>query len=658
MPDSSVRWSFRRIPPDEVKQNPQHLEYFRSEALRAATDSLVREDIQNRLDASDGTGEPVEVRYSFVVDGVKFGDPWFDQLRHNLESPQIRELIDRATPDDEAHVPCLLIEDFNTTGLRGDPAIHRDPPKDAAIRDDFYWFIRNVGRSGKSEGDRGRWGLGKIVYPASSGIRSFFSYSVTQDENPPTLIGRSVLAIHSHDDVHDYAPDGFFGQYSGEGNLVMPISDDEGIFAFREEFKLTREDQPGLSLVIPFPKEEITSENLILSLIDHWFWVFLDRSLVVRVTTASGEEIVLSADTLDVVIKQFSPDEDKERSLRKTKFAREVIELNDSESLARIVIDGEVGRPNWAEIEKKFGEGEALEDLRERYNDGELLAFRFLLRVKKHKGAATVNGMFDLYIRRSTENHRCIETTLREGLAISGVGSVNIPGVSVITYVDNNPVGTVLGDSENPAHTHWRSMGMNKKYPEGAALVKLVSSASQKVIGLLTRVDEGLNEALLEDFFSIPNPDQNPKPSPTKKGNKKDPPPKPEPVQKNFYLNCNKLKNGFKVVRHENANQPVEGFVIRAAYEVARGNPFKKHHIADFDFSDPEKCGLEYVGKRILIEDVQPSRMTVKTEGDDFHFSVTGFDPHRDLILDVKPIKKAGVGVDEESDEESMGGDE
>ena len=476
---------------------------------------------------------------------------------------------------------------------------------------------------------------------------------MTADGKPPTLVGRSVLCIHSPDGEQDCAPDGFMSYYDEGSNMDFPSNDSQDIEAFKSAFQVTRDKEPGLTLAIPFPKESITSSNLILSLIDHWFWVFLDRSLIVRVYLEDGQEVVLSASTLDDVIRKFVAEDERERALRKTRFAREIIELSKNAGLAPIRIDGETKRPTWVEIEKLLGEGEILEKLRTRYNDGELLAFRFKLRVNRYKTDLNQSGDFDLYIRRSTENHQCIETTLREGLAISGVGSVSIPGVSVITYVGNNAVGTVLGDSENPAHTHWRSMGMNKKYPEGAALVKFVSSASQKVIGLLTRVDEGLNEALLEDFFSIPDPGHKPKPSPAKKGNKKDPPPSPDLKQKNFYLNCHKVEKGFKIVRHEKANQLVEGFVIRAAYEVTRGNPFKKHNVADFDFSNPDKAGIEYIGKGVEISKAEPSRLTIKAEEEDFHITVTGFDPHRDLILDVKPIK----ANESETEDEITGGD-
>lgn len=144
-----MKWSFRQIGSREVKQNPEYLEFFKSDALRSATDALVREDIQNRLDAHDKSEKPVEVHYSFIENGVRFGDKWFKNIQPHLNANETKEIIGNNGFSDEAQVPHLVIEDFNTTGLKGDYLTHRDPPKEQEPRNDFYWFIRNVGRSGK-----------------------------------------------------------------------------------------------------------------------------------------------------------------------------------------------------------------------------------------------------------------------------------------------------------------------------------------------------------------------------------------------------------------------------------------------------------------------------------------------------------------------------
>ena len=37
-----------------------------------------------------------------------------------------------------------------------------------ADNEHFYWFFRNIGRSGKRDEDAGSWGLGKWVFPDAS----------------------------------------------------------------------------------------------------------------------------------------------------------------------------------------------------------------------------------------------------------------------------------------------------------------------------------------------------------------------------------------------------------------------------------------------------------------------------------------------------------
>ncbi len=77
-------------------------------------------------------------------------------------------------PREAEAMPYLVIEDFGTRGLTGDP--HVDPELEPAsdIKNDFFYFWRNVGRSNKGEVDRGRWGLGKAVFTVASRIRTIF----------------------------------------------------------------------------------------------------------------------------------------------------------------------------------------------------------------------------------------------------------------------------------------------------------------------------------------------------------------------------------------------------------------------------------------------------------------------------------------------------
>ena len=76
-------------------------------------------------------------------------------------------------------------------------------------------------------------------------------------------MGRSVLRSHRLGDS-DYHGDGYFGvpseSYPG---LLLPIDDTDIIDAFARIFCLKRKNESGLSIVIPWPDQEIKHEAII-----------------------------------------------------------------------------------------------------------------------------------------------------------------------------------------------------------------------------------------------------------------------------------------------------------------------------------------------------------------------------------------------------------
>jgi hypothetical protein len=151
-------------------------------------------------------------------------------------------------PDFSRPVPFLAIEDWNTIGLVGDPGEYEDPADDGE-KHNFYWFWRNVGRSGKVHDARGRWGLGKAVYPKSSLIRTYFGLTVRESDDPDDpvlLMGESILKIHripNHPDI--YYPYGYYGKFNDRVseyfvNPLDDIEDNDDIIDFITDFRLQR----------------------------------------------------------------------------------------------------------------------------------------------------------------------------------------------------------------------------------------------------------------------------------------------------------------------------------------------------------------------------------------------------------------------------------
>jgi hypothetical protein len=169
-------WHYRVKAPDEKVRDPIQGEFFSTEAIKNPADALVREAIQNALDAAlkDENGRPkdvLKVRF-FLADkehalpGCKVAQ-WFDGTWEHFHA--LGNGL-RDAPQKTDKCPWLVFEDFNTTGLEGD--IHQSDPIDGT-RNSFFYFFRAEGRSGKSSEDRGRWGVGKHVFLGLAGPTHF-----------------------------------------------------------------------------------------------------------------------------------------------------------------------------------------------------------------------------------------------------------------------------------------------------------------------------------------------------------------------------------------------------------------------------------------------------------------------------------------------------
>ena len=187
-----------------------------------------------------------------------------------------------------------------------------------------------------------------------------------------------------------------------------------------------------------------------------------------------------------------------------------------------------------------------------------------------------------------------------------------------------------------PTTKHFR-----KKYHGGHTILNTIRQAPGKLAGALGRTDEKVQQDLLKRWFSIPidtpstgtgpgpSPDTGPGPTP--------PPPPPLPNETKD-LETSQISGGFKVSRHPKAAKTPVSFILRAAYEALRGNPWKKHHPADFDFHHTGKNGglkLDVSGVTVEVLDNNTLRATITAE--EFSLELRGFDAHRDLITDIRP---------------------
>jgi len=202
-------WKFRPMSRGEINVDPIEGEFFSTEVLGSLPDAVIREAIQNSLDAGL-PGETVRIVITFPSPGQRLGAEdaarYLQGLREHLEAKDIglADGVDYGRPMD-----FLVIEDFGTRGLAGD--VRDDGSRDdGAQKNDFYYFWRNIGRAVEGATTRGRWGLGKTVFQAASRINSFFGLTVRHDDTRRLLMGQSVLKIH-RSNGRRYAPYGYYG---------------------------------------------------------------------------------------------------------------------------------------------------------------------------------------------------------------------------------------------------------------------------------------------------------------------------------------------------------------------------------------------------------------------------------------------------------------
>ena len=109
-------WRFRKLELGEPERNPRESEFFR---LKEPAEAVVREVIQNSLDARSDNASTVKVCFSFGEVGKVNVGSYFQGLEPHLIACDL--LLSDCTDRDK--IPFLVIEDFGTTGLDGATAV-------------------------------------------------------------------------------------------------------------------------------------------------------------------------------------------------------------------------------------------------------------------------------------------------------------------------------------------------------------------------------------------------------------------------------------------------------------------------------------------------------------------------------------------------------
>jgi hypothetical protein len=597
-------WRFRILGADEVETEPTQRDQFNNDEVGLA-DALVREAIQNSTDAPLGSG-PVKVRFDFVdLDGADADEvrDWFKTLRPHLQACDINPHFLDVSP-----IRLLIIEDFNTTGLIGDPA--------ALDNGNFRNFWRVHGRSGKHGKAIGRWGLGKLVYSSASRLHAFFGLTLRTGDGSPLLLGQAVLLNHSvNGDRHP--PHGFWFSEQGSGGIQLPISGPEFTSQFQGMIGLERGNNTGLSLVIPFPLDSITEDSLRLGVIQNYYFPILSGKLVVEI----GSETIDAQNFMKVAAATAG-------TTAPFGFVKRVSEALSGEPDAvlskSLVADG-IGEQDFTP--------ETLDELRKRYADGKLVHVRGPVTLNRKDGTPAKSSV-DLFLQKPEVSGESFALIVRSALTIPGekrhfAGSAAYGAM----IASDEEVVSFLGDAENPAHTSWNPQAekvvANWQNPYNS--LKAIRSGPRTLYQLLAEQVEQTDADALLDFFSLPDL------APSPKGKKKQTPipdPLVEPREKALIIRPQ--TGGFVLTPGPGSSKWIypKSVRVRAAYDMIGANPFKRFSSFDFDFGKTVKITSD----NITIKVAGPNALQLTVEAPEFELKALGFDVNRDLVVEARSI--------------------
>lgn len=600
-----MHWYFRDISDDPSEKELTQQDQFNNDEV-ALAEAIVRETIQNSTDAPAGSNTPVRVR--FTIRDVKAPDAhaFFAKIVTEI-SPNLRA-CGMPIPIQSEPLRTLVIEDFGTTGLTGSV--------EAKDNGQFSGFWRRFGRSNKQGAKGGRWGLGKLVFPSASSVRTVIGLTRREGDDASWVMGQAVLRNHAIGGMEKDSV-GFWCDDNAE-RPGTPTRNPALASKLSDAAQLRRTSEPGLSLVVPALLPEITSHHLVAATVRNYYFPILTGRLVVEI-----DDIEVSDQTFESVFKSL-PSELIPRSL--LVFVRELQEARAEEPTLTLPKTWQRGS-----ISADTLGPDATEQLRERYKMGKLLIVRVPVELKP-KGSEPTQSYFDLFLKAAAPGERAQSLVVRGSITVpTEAKKVTFPDSHAALIATDELISKLLGDAENPAHTQWneRADKLRLGWESGSSCLRRVRAALPELYGLVAERIERDDPLALLEFFSIPRSDRSGTKQPVSGRPENLPPPAPKPFR------IEKRSGGFAILP-SGSFQPDQfpmPLRIRCAYDILSGNPYKRYSEYDFSFY---KSSLEIRKDNADCWPTKSNELDVVARGPEFKIEVSGFDPNRDLIIEAQ----------------------
>jgi len=410
--------------------------------------------------------------------------------------------------EDHKEVEFLIFEDFNTTGVKGGPLPHKIKMDDGS-RNDFYIFLWHVGSPDNKGNDKGgSVGVGRLTFSFSSKINTFFMYTKqSEDEKKSFFIGMVNLGQSNNNTSYD--PIARFGVQgtSEQGRTVpFPIQNEKDLESIKKIFEIRKGDVAGTSMIVPFPEDDLTDENLIKNTINRYRIGLYLNHFKIKVNNT-----LISRETIKDVIKKNMP-QSYDSYLEYFDFIDSAAKIEKENLFFKTTI--EENNPSSFKI-KDFKEVD-FEKIKELYNNNKVIGVRIPFRVQERIDTGSSIGIedystySDVFIKKTQQNSG-MDDVLRGPMPVSGLRKFTGGDCFALINIQDKKAADFFRNAETPNHKFFENTNkeFTNKYVKFKHQIALISNASSNLKRVIEEGDTNLDSDATSEFFSFGEGEEN-----------------------------------------------------------------------------------------------------------------------------------------------------
>ncbi len=451
--EKNCKWHFKPEGGSEIGPNdPLHITFKGNPYY-----SIVREAIQNSLDAVNDNTNPVVVAFQyFDLDRLDF--PAFFKIENHIkqcldyysENPDANRLfgdmLKYLNGTDEGKkrlkISCLKISDANTKGMYFDEG----------TTSPFYAFLRASGVSSKNLGAGGSFGFGKGAYFALSPIKTLI---VSSKDTVGNVYFEGATRLTTHKDVKGVKTSAF-GFYDNNNGSPTILED--------EIPEILKREESGTDVNIIGLWEESDRKKLMIKSVLNNFWLAIhDNKLIVQI-----DDVEINKSNIEQTIDEY--------------------------------FEGEAESGRTTEIES-WNPRSYLKAIKYAGNNEQFKVFE--------KTLSTIGEVrLYVYLNKGLPNRISYFRTPR--MVVFKRMNRKVKGYSAVFICDNEKGNEMLRLMENPAHNEWNL----DNYPKNEGQIdtdarrgyKEISKFINDSLDSLSKVKTGKKLVFqgLEEYLSIP----------------------------------------------------------------------------------------------------------------------------------------------------------